>query len=247
MSRRPGSLQGIPEGASPDGLFGRSPANDPQPGSRGLTMEGLGQAGDAAVEGGIDLVWVTLGPTLARSDDRMSSGLGGAVAPAPLVDVQVFCDRFEVGGRLDIGQFDRLSDWINMQSGFIAVQDEARADDDRGAQDGSDGLGVHWVRLSAIILVAQQERRSDDQGWRPAPVIQKEQVRVTMVTPGYRLDGDLHVHAEGSLAEYLALVEPRFLPVTDVCIRSRSDPTQIARYGFALVNREHLVVVGEGR
>jgi len=51
----------------------------------------------------------------------LASGRGRAEGVA--VDVEIFGCGFQISGQIRTGQFSRLSDWINMQTGFIQVHD----------------------------------------------------------------------------------------------------------------------------
>ena len=100
---------------------------------------------------------------------------------------------------------------------------------------------MRWVRLSQVVFIAE---RALVQPARPgAVVVQKQRRAVTVVTPGYTLHGNLHVHAHGSMKQYLESPEPHFIPVTDVNVRWLSDPTLMNRFPFGLINREQLITV----
>jgi hypothetical protein len=241
---RPGFLAGLREGAWPEGIFGHGGSDLRAP--EAATLIGSGAPAGAGDSPSGPALAAAL-PPLVRLDDPWLTQSSPAAETGALVEVDVFCDGFRISGWIDTGQFERLSDWINMKSGFIGVLRENPAAADAPAGESGQAGGTRWVRLSGVVLVAEHEGAMLEQGWRPVPVVQKEKVRVSMVTPGYRLDGDLHVHADGSLCEYLSVPEPRFLPVTDVTVLSRSDATQAARFRFALVSREHLVLVSDER
>jgi hypothetical protein len=240
---RPGYLVGLREGAWPDGLFGHG-GSDGYP-VQAATVIGAGISTDEA-RLLADPAWATGPSALLQSNAPSLSGPSQA-AGSSLVEVDVYCEGVQASGWVDVGQFARLSDWLNMQSGFIAIRRDspaaaahASAEDARETREAG---GVRWVRLSSVVLIGEREVASSERGWHATPVVEKERVPVSMVTPGYRLDGYLHVHSDGSLLEYLSLPEPRFLAVTDVSIRSRSDADRVARFRFALVSREHLVLV----
>ena len=190
---------------------------------------------------GFDPVWGTLGaPTAQPEGDwlaRDEDGLDGVA-----VDVEIFGAGFQVSGQIRTGQFDRLSDWLNMQTGFIQVRNawhvhlgqiSAPAPDQR--------KGTLWVRLNQVVLVA--ERSPVVQNRPGAPVVQKQRRVVSMVTPGYNIAGSVHIHAYGSMVQFLESPDPHFLPVTDLTLRWLSDPAMIARFPFAMVNRDQLVTI----
>src|SRR5450759_85892 len=110
---------------------------------------------------GFDPVWGTLGPPtaggsndwLARSAEEEPEGLA--------VDVEIFGEGFQISGQIHTGQFDRLSDWINMQSGFIQVHNAWHVHlGQRNLPDTEQQRGVLWARLDQIVLVASARRFS---------------------------------------------------------------------------------------
>jgi hypothetical protein len=190
---------------------------------------------------GFDPIWGTLGaPTAQNGNDwrgRDEDELDGLA-----VDVEIFGAGFEISGQIHTGQFDRLSDWINMQTGFIQVRDAWHVHlGQTNAPDPDQRKGTLWVRLNQVVLMAERTPVVQD---RPgAPVVQKQKRRASIVTPGYNLMGDIHIHAYGSMTQFLESPDPHFLPITDLTIRWLDQEAMIARFPFAMVNREQLVTI----
>jgi hypothetical protein len=191
---------------------------------------------------GFDPVWGTLGAPPAHSgDDWLVRQDDTAAADGIAIEVDVFGNGFEVSGQIRTGQFDRLSDWINMQTGFIQVQNACHVHPGQSRNAAEQRKGTLWVRLNQVVLVAE---RTPAQQSRPgAPVVQKKKRTVSIVTPGYDLCGNIHVVAYGSISQFLESPDPHFLPITDVTVRGLADSTMIGRFPFAMVNREQLVTV----
>ena len=246
MFRQPGFIGGLlggdSRGPDPDptadvdvagGLDGKPPIRLGEPDQ---------QSPDAGfgVPSGFDPVWGSLGP--------QPVGEGGwnreyeAQADGVTVGVEVLGDGFGISGELRIGQFDRLSDWLNMRSGFIQISDARQLHFGRKSARGPDQPpGTLWVRLEQIVLVAE---RSPVRRERPgAPTVAKQQRQVAIVTPGYTVRGSVHVHADGSMTHFLESPDPHFLPMTDLTVHWLSDASAIARFPFAMVNRHQLVTV----
>ncbi|MGZ6266589.1 MAG: hypothetical protein ACXWN4_06765 [Candidatus Limnocylindrales bacterium] len=220
MAGRPGffggSRQGDLDAPSRDGGFGGTPAFDP--------------------------VWGTLGPPGAQADDPWRASSTETADEGLAFDVEIFGDGFQISGQVRTGQISRLSDWLNVKTGFVMVQDGMHVRPDRaGSSDPGQPRGTLWVRLDQIVLVA--ERANIQQARLGAPMVQKERRKVTIVTPGYELRGSLHVHANGSMKEYLEPAEPRFLPITEVTVRWLSDPALVARVPFAMINRQQMITI----
>ena len=190
---------------------------------------------------GFDPVWGTLGAPAAQShDDWLARGNDQPEGVA--VDVDIFGAGFQISGQIRTGQFDRLSDWINMQTGFIQVRDAWHVHLGQAyVPDPGQRKSTLWVKLDQVVLVA--ERAPVLQSRPGAPVVQKQKRKVSIVTPGYNLAGSIYVHAYGSMPQFLESPDPRFLPVTDVTVHWLSDSAMVARFPFAMVNRSQLVTM----
>lgn len=246
MAGRPGFLDGFRHGdasdrdagaaSGPDGLIGAPPMvrlGDPSA-SR--------QDGSLTGRPGFDPVWGTLDSPFAQADDGWAEGAREAEEEGLAFDVEIFGDSFQIAGQVRTGQFPRLSDWLNMQSGFIQVQNGTQFHP--GPIDTSDAEqapGVLWCRLDQVIMVA--ERASIQESRPGAPVVHKQRRKVSIVTPGYHLRGSMHVIADGSMQQFLEMADPHFLPVTDVTVHWKSDPALVARFSFAMINRQQIITV----
>ena len=128
-----------------------------------------------------------------------------------------------------------------MQSGFIQVRDAWHVHlGQRNLPDPEQRRGILWARLDQIVLVA--ERAAIQQSRVGAPLVDKQRRKVSIVTPGYSLRGNLYIHTHGSMKQYLESADPHFLPLTELNVRWLSDPSLVARYPFAMVNRAQVVM-----
>jgi hypothetical protein len=244
MAGRPGFFGGIRSGDAfeRDADFGFGPATLTE--HQGIR---LGDNNAPRIEGGFntppgfDPIWGTLGAPAAPSHDdwatRADDGPEGTV-----IAIEALGNGFQVSGEIHTGQFDRLSDWINMQSGFIPIYNAWHAHlGQMSAPDPGQRKGMLWVRLDQVVLVA--EKAPMPQVRPGAPLVQKQRRKVSMVTPGYNISGNIHVVAHGSMSQFLETPDPHFLAMTDLSVRWLSDPTMTARFPFAMISREHLVTV----
>ena len=166
---------------------------------------------------GFDPVWGTLGGPassdganwLARPDEQP-----GGMA----VDVEIFGTGFQISGadpdrpvRSALGLAEHAD---RLHPGPRSQPRPPRPDERSEARAPH---GTLWIRLDQIVLVAE---RNPAQASRPgAPVVQKQRRTVSIVTPGYNLRGSIHVHAYGSMKQFLESPDPHFLPITDVTVR----------------------------
>jgi hypothetical protein len=187
-----------------------------------------------------DPVWGTLGAPISDGSGREPEWdfpqAGGSV-----IDIELLGSDLDISGQIDMGKFDRLSGWLNMQSGFIPVRN---AVDVRQGSDGASELdqrpGVLWVRLNQIVVVAD---RSTVQQVRPgAPIVQKERRPVLIVTHGYELSGSIHLHAGAAIAGFLEAVDPRFIAITELTVTWLASGL-MERFPYAMVNREQVITV----
>jgi hypothetical protein len=244
MAGRPGFLGGMRQsdaferdadsGFGPATLVGDSPVRLGDP-------DGGRSNGGFDTPPGFDPIWGTLGaPNPHSDDDWLFRGEENDEGVA--VDVDIFGDGFQISGQIRTGQFSRLSDWVNMQTGFIRVRDAWHVHlGQTGTSDRDQRRGTLWVRLNQVVLIAE---RSPVQAARPGGVVvQKQKRKVSIVTPGYNLVGSIHVHAYGSMSQFLETPDPHFLPMTELTVHWLSDAAMVTRFPFAMINREQLVTV----
>jgi hypothetical protein len=191
---------------------------------------------------GFDPIWGTLGAPASQSSDPWQAGNEEPDNDGPIVDVEIFGNGFEISGRVCVGQFPRLSDWLNMQQGFIRVQEGTIAHIGRRNMPDQDGQqGSLWVRSDQIVIIA--ERAVTGAVASGAPAVPKQRRKAMILVPGYSLRGSLHVHAHGSMKQFLETPDPRFIPITDTTVRWTDNPEVVSRFPFALINRHQLISV----
>jgi hypothetical protein len=168
---------------------------------------------------------------------------GSRITPASgeRTAVDLLGDRFQVSGSVSTGTFERLSDWLNMQTGFIAVEDGVMSYPGRDEPERRQRAML--VRVDQVVLVAQ---RTAAPAHRPgAPIVEKQKLKVEIATTAYRLTGLLHVHAFGSMQQFLDSPDSQFMPVTDVTVAWLDNSRLISRYAFAMLNRRQVVMVAD--
>jgi hypothetical protein len=241
MAGRTGFLGGLRQGGSPD--WGADDGRDLGSADAGtFRFAETPRADPTGMPPGFDPVWGTLGGPTAQAGDPWLTGRTEEAPDGPVSDVEIFGTGFQITGQVRTGTFDRLSDWLNVQNGFIQVQEarhvflgrERTPEDDRPP-------GTLWIRVGQIVLIG--ERTNAQPRGTGAVVIQKLRRKVSIVTPGYHLRGNLHVHAASSMKQFLEMPEPRFLPMTELTVRWLDNPTLAARFPFAVVNREQLITI----
>ena len=172
----------------------------------------------------------------------------GAVAPAPAavgvegLPIELVGQHLRLSGTVILGFHRRLSDFVNNHEGLIAIRDVTvlrRNGDPTKVTSPS-----FWVSPEEVTLIGQ----ATDVDEREAPGLEFKRKRLfhlIVVTPGHTLTGEVHLSPEAILAAFIESPSPAWIPMTDVRARSLADRRVISRYGFALLNRRHIVAATE--
>lgn len=171
----------------------------------------------------------------------------GALAPAQTagaegLPIELVGQHLRLSGTVTIGFHHRLSDFVNANEGLIELRDVTvlrRNGDPTKVTSPS-----IWVNPDEVTLIGQatdtDEREPGGLEFR-----EKRLFHLIVVTPGHTLTGDVHLSPEAILSAFLESRSPVWIPMTDVQTRSLADRRVISRYGFALVNRRHMVASTE--
>lgn len=162
---------------------------------------------------------------------------GGEGLPLELVG-----QHLRLSGTVLIGYHHRLSDFVNNHDGLIQLRDvtvlRRNGDPTRVTSPSI------WVNPDEVTLIGQVSDVDDHE-----PVViefrQKRVFQLIVVTPGHTLTGEVHLNPEAVLSVFIESKDPFWLPMTDVRARSLADRRVISRYGFALLNRRHIVAATE--
>ena len=169
------------------------------------------------------------------STPQISAGAEGL--PLELVG-----QHLRLSGTVTIGFHRRLSDFVNAHEGLIQLHDVTVL---RRNGDPTKVTSPNiWVNPEEVTLIGQ----ATDVDERETPELEfmaKQPFHLIVVTPGHTLTGDIHLNPEAVLSAFLESRSPVWIPMTDVQTRSLADRRVISRYGFALVNRRHMVAATE--
>ncbi len=185
----------------------------------------------------------TGGPVSATDPDGAGAGAGQVTAPGPFAApgtserVELLAANMLVRGSLALGAFNRVSDCLNLQHGLLALSDvEILSPRHRTLAGSVPTLSVFREHL----YVVGQRQTGASSAAHPAAVIPKLRRQITFVLPGVVAHGSIHLPMDGSLLAYLESHDPAFVPMSDVEVVAASGEP-IARYAFALVNREAVI------
>jgi hypothetical protein len=188
-------------------------------------------------------------PTNQIGDDaslHLEEILGGVVAApleawpdsATVCHVELVGPHLRLSGELGIGQFHRLSDFVNHHEGLFRVRDATVLR--RNGDPTRISMPDVWIAPPEVTLIAQPsvERSSAASEHFAVP---KRRDGLIIVTPGHTITAEIYVPRDAMLSAFIESTDPRFLPMTDVRTRSLADRRVISRYPFALLNRRHIV------
>ena len=180
----------------------------------------------------------------AEVDAESGAGFMAAagVARGASVEIELVGPHLRLQGTLSIGQFRRLSDFLNHREGLIELRDATILR--RNGTPTRVTTPSIWISPDEVTLIGQQ---IDPAGEVPQSELHVEKIGTTLivVTPGHTMTGDVYIMREAQLAAFVESPDPQFVPMTDVRTRSLADRRVIARYEFALLNRRHIVAATE--
>jgi hypothetical protein len=155
----------------------------------------------------------------------------------PKLDIELVASNARIGGSINLGSYSRLSDLLNFHDEILTVAAGAVMGP-TGERSSSTGLPLD-VRLSALALVID---RSD---YVPPPdtdqMVEKQEHKMLAVTDAYVITANIFIYAGVEPVFYLRAAEPRWIPITDVNVRSLTDREIEFEAKFAVVQRTHLL------
>jgi hypothetical protein len=160
--------------------------------------------------------------------------------PTRMQTVELIGTHLRVAGKIDLGGFDRLSDYVSLQTGSVHLRDATLLN--RRGMATADTLSELVVRLTDLALITQRVAPA-----LPAPPgeikVNKIPRRILAVTVGHIVEGTVSLYPGAELVPYLEASDPPFLPLREVRIRWLADRRLKTSYEFALLNRSHIIAV----
>lgn len=172
----------------------------------------------------------------------------GPVAPAPRtapaegLPIELVGQHLRLSGTVITGLHRRLSDFVNSHDGLIQLRDVTVLR--RNGDPTKVTAPSIWVSPDEVTLIGQATD-VDERGTGGPEFMQKRSHQLIIVTPGHTLTGEVHLNPEAMLSAFIESPSPVWIPLTDVRTRSLADRRVISRYGFALMNRRHIVAATE--
>ena len=155
----------------------------------------------------------------------------------PELDIELVSSNARIGGSINLGAYSRLSDLLNFHDDILTIAAGAVMGP-TGERSGSAGLPLD-VRLSGLTIVLD---RSDYVP--PADseqMVEKREHKMLAVTDAYVITANFFIYAGAEAIPYLRAAEPRWIPITDVNVRSLTDRDVQFEAKFAVLQRKPLL------
>ncbi len=149
--------------------------------------------------------------------------------------------HLRASGVVDIGRFRRITDYINLLDGYLALKNAVLLT--RTGEATRVTMPELRVRLDDVAVVgqlaAEELPRSNDIGVH----VEKVDRRLVLMTRAHMIYGFVHIIEGASVMSYVDSPDPHFIPMSRVHVRWLADRRLAARYPFALVQRSLILGV----
>ena len=176
---------------------------------------------------------------------------GGAEPTGDAQSIELFGSHLRLTGRVHLGRFGRLTDFINATQGFVRIHDVRVSLPDGGLTDLT--MPELMIDQDEISFIGQQdppdlgpgiavgfiESRSESTG-----AVRKAR-EFLMFTPSHTISGKVHIFGQTDVAGFVDATDPHFVPVTDATVRSLTDDRIVGHYPFVLINRKQMIAASE--
>lgn len=159
---------------------------------------------------------------------------------SPALAVELIGPHVRFGGTVKLGSYGRLSDLLNFHDQTLTLSDAVILN--RTGLATADGVPALEVQIDAISLVL------DHSGYVPPPAsddiaIQKARYRLMAVTEAHLITGTFFIYPGVEPRAYLLAAKPRWIPLTEVRVRSVIDRRIKFGAEFAVLNRRSVGAV----
>jgi hypothetical protein len=187
-------------------------------------------------------------------DWNAPGGLGADIIGAEVgrtENVELVGPHLRLSGTIDLGRFARLTDKVNHTRGFVRIHDARLLR--RNGDPTSLIVPVLMVNQDEITFIGQGEHvLADEPSETPdelmagdRPLLEKSARRFVVFTPGHAISGNIHVHQEMTIENFVEATDTRFVGMTAVSARSLADRRVISHFEFLLVNRTQMTAIAE--
>ena len=158
--------------------------------------------------------------------------------------VELVGPHLRAHGRVSLGRFHRVSDWVNNHHDYFAMSDA------RLIRHNGDPTDLVVPRLLVnpddIAFLAQRAEdvapaQTDEERTLERPLIERVGREVVVFTAGHTLTGKIFMFPDADFGDFVDSPDPRFVAMVDVTVRSPIDRRVVGSFALAMVNRTQIV------
>lgn len=151
--------------------------------------------------------------------------------------------HLRVRGEVSLLKFNRLSDVLNHNRGFLRLKDAMLLR--RNGEPTDLTISELMVNEDQITFVGQSAEeagtgRAGGSGGADRPMMERFPKQLVIFTPGHTLSGTIYAFQETDIATFVDTPDPRYVAMTDVTARSLTDRRVVSRYAVVMVNRTQM-------
>ncbi|MEX0626309.1 MAG: hypothetical protein WD402_07180 [Chloroflexota bacterium] len=155
----------------------------------------------------------------------------------PQLELELVSSDARIAGSVSLGAYSRLSDLLNFHDEILTVSDGAvLTPQATRSADAAPRLDVRLNELTLVIDRSNYVPPVDEE-----QMIEKREHRMLAVTDAYVITATFFIYAGAEAVPYLRANEPRWIPVTDVNVRSLVDREVEFDAKFAVLHRKPLL------
>jgi hypothetical protein len=174
----------------------------------------------------------------SRDFNPLGPAGGGEVSRDEVIEVAGPFLRLR--GRVSLARFNRLSDMINHNQGFLKLSAAHLLR--RNGEESDLVIPELMVNQDEITFIAQEKPaapspQSSEAGGFGRPTMNRAPRQIVLFTPAFTISGSVYIFGETTIEAVVDTSDPRFVPMINVTTRSLADRRLVSHYEFALVNR----------
>jgi hypothetical protein len=168
--------------------------------------------------------------------DSESSVFEAGAQSGPQLELELVSSNARIGGSINLGAYSRLSDLLNFHDDILTVEAGAVMNALGVRSDAGLPLDVRLSELTLVIDRSNYVPPTDEE-----QLIEKREHKMLVVTDAYVITATFFIYAGAEATPYLRANEPRWIPITDVNIRSLTDRNIEFEAKFAVLHRKPLL------
>ena len=151
----------------------------------------------------------------------------------PKLELELVSSNARIGGSINLGAYSRLSDLLNFHDDILTVEAGAVMNALGVRTDAGLPLDVRLSELTLVIDRSNYVPPVDEE-----QLIEKREHKMLVVTDAYVITATFFIYAGAEAIPYLRAAEPRWIPITDVNVRSLIDRNIEFEAKFAVMHRK---------